>query len=91
MIQKGGPTLAARIDWAYMQALGRKPTATERKILTDLHRESVAEFSKSPAKAKELINVGDTPPPKDAQPVRLAAMTTVARAILNLHETITRN
>ena len=91
IITKGGPTLSARIDWAYMQALGRKPTATERKILASLHRQSLADFSKSPAKARELINVGDTPPPKTAAPVRLAAMTTVARAILNLHETITRN
>jgi hypothetical protein len=91
ILAKGGPTLAARLDWAFRQALGRQPTAEERKILTDLHRQSVAEFSKSPAKAKQLIQVGDAPPPPTAAPVRLAAMTTVARAILNLHETITRN
>ncbi len=91
MLAKGGPTLSARIDWAFMQALGRKPTATERKILTDLHRKSLAEYAKRPSKAREFIAVGDTPPAKNAPPVRLAAMTTVARAILNLHETITRN
>jgi hypothetical protein len=91
IITKGGPNLSARINWAFMQALGRKPTAAERKILADLYRRSTADFSKSPTKARELINVGDTPPRKTAAPVRLAAMTTVARAILNLHETITRN
>ncbi len=91
MMLKGGPTLSARIDWAYMQALGRKPTATERKILTDLHRKSLAEYTKRPAKAREFITVGDIAPAKNAPPVRLAAMTTLARAILNLHETITRN
>jgi hypothetical protein len=91
IVAQGGPTLSARIDWAFMQALGRKPTVAERKILADLYHQSTVDFSKSPTKARELINVGDTPPPKTAAPVRLAAMTTVARAILNLHETITRN
>ena len=91
MIQKGGPSLSARIEWGYQRALGRKPTASELKILSDLHRKTLADYSKSPGKAQELIHVGDTSPMKTVKPVRLAAMTTVARAILNLHETITRN
>ncbi|MEW5980025.1 MAG: PSD1 and planctomycete cytochrome C domain-containing protein [Acidobacteriota bacterium] len=91
MIQKGGPSLSGRIEWAYLRALGRKPTASELKILSDLHRKTLADFSKTPSKARELSHVGDTQPSKAVNPVRLAAMTTVARAILNLHETITRN
>jgi hypothetical protein len=91
MLRQGGPTLAARIGWAYMQALGRKPTPGERKILIDLHRKSLAEFAMQPQKAREFIAVGEAPQAKNVLPTRLAAMTTVARAILNLHETITRN
>jgi hypothetical protein len=41
--------------------------------------------------ATQLIGVGDLPVPDDIAPAELAAWTTVARAILNLHETITRN
>jgi hypothetical protein len=91
ILQQGGMTLAARIDWAFLQALGRKPTADERKILMNLHRQSLAQFSRQPKRAREFVSVGESPVPKSVPPARLAAMTTVARAILNLHETITRN
>jgi len=38
-----------------------------------------------------LIRTGIAPVPGDIPPVELAAWTSVARAVLNLHETITRN
>jgi hypothetical protein len=56
-----------------------------------LHRKSLAGFQRDPGSAKELISIGDAPLPKNLRAPVLAAMMTVARAILNLHETITRN
>ena len=91
ILKKGGPTLNARIDWAFLQAVSRKPTPAERKILADLHKKSLAEFATQPQKAREFVRVGESPLATDVRPTDLAAMTTVARAILNLHETITRN
>jgi hypothetical protein len=38
-----------------------------------------------------LASVGDSPLPKNENVEQLAAMTMVTRAVLNLHETITRN
>ena len=38
-----------------------------------------------------MLAPGEAPVPEDLNPAEFAAMTTVARAILNLHETITRN
>jgi hypothetical protein len=88
--------LAARIlqrnvDWAFESATGRPPTPQERSILDDLSRKSLAEFRESPEAAERLIHVGESPVPADLNSTDLAAMTIVARAILNLHETITRN
>jgi hypothetical protein len=40
--------------------------------------------------ARELIATGNAPVPADLAPAELAAWTAVARAVLNLHETITR-
>ena len=91
ILKKGGLTLNARIDWAFLQAVSRKPTPAERKILADLHKKSLAEFAAQPQKAREFVRVGESPLATDVRPTDLAAMTTVARAILNLHETITRN
>ncbi len=56
-----------------------------------LYAKSLAQFQHSPAGARELIHEGEAPAPANIKETELAAMTTVTRAILNLHETITRN
>jgi hypothetical protein len=79
------------IDWAFKKALGRAPQDAERKVLVNLHQEALAEFRADPKGASEFIHSGDKPVDPSVEPSDLAAMTTVTRAILNLHETITRN
>jgi hypothetical protein len=79
------------IDWAFERALDRKPTPEERRILESLYRDSLAQFRRAPADAEALIHTGESAVPAGLQPADLAAMTTVARTILNLHELITRN
>ena len=91
ILDNGGPTLEERIDWGFLRALSRKPTPAERTILVELHKKSLAEFAAQPQRAREFIRVGEAPLATDVRPTELAAMTTVTRAILNLHETITRN
>ncbi len=81
----------ARIGWAVERVLSRPPTKDELAILEDLYAKSLAHFRAAPEDAAELIRVGEAPVVSDAAPAELAALTTVARAILNLHETITRN
>jgi hypothetical protein len=88
---KQGPSLNRRVEWAFLQALSRKPTRAERVILEGLHEEGRRQFTAEPQGAREFIQVGEAPLGKTLKPADMAAMTTVARAILNLHETITRN
>jgi hypothetical protein len=93
-LNEGGATVRAQIDWAFAQATGRAPNPTEAGILLDLHRKSRAAFAGDPDGARKMILVGEDGQPaagRGASPHRLAAMMTVTRAILNLHETITRN
>ncbi|MGH9839741.1 MAG: DUF1553 domain-containing protein [Blastocatellia bacterium] len=91
ILKQGGQTLEARINWAFRRAIGRPPALTERRVLAQLHGKSLLRFQRNVASAREFISVGDAPAPKELEATRLAAMTMVARAILNLHETITRN
>jgi hypothetical protein len=91
ILKNGGPTLDERIDWAFLQALSRKPSQAERGILVDLHKKSLTQFMAKPQSAGQFTHAGETPLNKALRPIDLAAMETVARAILNLHETITRN
>src|SRR5262249_55412843 len=91
ILKNGGPGEPSRLDWAFLRALGRPPTAGERKVLSDLYRKNLDRFKAAPADARRLTQVGDAPAPQGTRPAELAAMTPGARAILNLHETITRN
>ena len=90
-LREGGLTPREQIRWAFATATGRPPTAEETAILSELHRESRAAFLADPAGAARLRAIGEAPAGRGLPPVRLAAMTAVTRAILNLHETITRN
>ncbi len=90
-LKEGGALPRAQITWAFERATGRKPNAEETSVLTNLYQKNLLNFQRDSAGARELTMVGDAPAVKETSAVRLAAMTTVARAILNLHETITRN
>jgi hypothetical protein len=89
IVQRGGATLDRQLDWAFEHALDRTPEKEERLILKNLYQKNLARFRAEPQSAAELMSVGDAPR-SPSQPED-AAMTLVARAILNLHETITRN
>jgi hypothetical protein len=89
IVRQGGLAFDRQLDWAFERALNRAPGKEERQILKDLYRKNLVRFRASPESAGELMSVGEAPHPA-TQPEE-AAMTLVARAILNLHETITRN
>ncbi|MDX2149151.1 MAG: PSD1 and planctomycete cytochrome C domain-containing protein [Bryobacteraceae bacterium] len=91
MVQSGGKTFDQRLTWAFEQALNRAPDKEERKLLGALYKRTVAQYKAAPAEAARLLAMGEAPQAAGADPVELAASAAVARAILNLHETITRN
>jgi uncharacterized protein DUF1553 len=91
ILQAHKARLGEQIDWAFEKAINRKPLPAEIKVLGELHQKSLNHFKAAPQDAKELVSIGDAPLAGDFKAAELAAMTTVARAILNLHETITRN
>ena len=90
-MSQGGPAFDAKLDWAFQRALNRAPNKEERRILKDFYRTNLARFRSAPDSAAELMSVGEAPRATDANQPEEAAMAMVARAILNLHETITRN
>jgi hypothetical protein len=90
-ILRSGPSSTQRIDYAFEKALQRPPRPQETVILTDMVQKHLAEYAADSAAAKDLTTIGAAPLPKDVNVNELAAWTNVARAILNLHETITRN
>jgi hypothetical protein len=90
IIREGGPSTEGRLNWAFKRALARGARPEELKPLTDLLEKHRREYAAGPEAAKKLLGTGDAPPPKDVPPEELAAWASVARVILNLHETVTR-
>ena len=80
-----------RIQTAYRLSLQRQATADEVGILTRLYEQHRDQYEANPKEAQAILGVGFTSAAKEIAPAELAAWTSVARAILNLHETITRN
>jgi len=81
----------AQLAWIFDRALNRAPTAEERSILRRLYERNLKRFATAPASAREFLAQGEMPLPANVNSVRLAAMATITRAVLNLHELITRN
>jgi hypothetical protein len=91
VVNEGGETDAERVAWAWRAVLSRKPNEREVAALTRLYQQNRKQYDADPAAAKKLLRVGLAPAPKDLDAAELAAWTAVARALLNLNETITRN
>ena len=91
IVREGGQLDEARIRWAWRQALCRPPTSREASVLHDLLRGERRRYQEDPGAAKRLLEIGLSPPATAVEPPELALWTAVARAILNLSETVTRN
>ena len=80
----------SRIEAAYSRALAREPTLKERQTLMRFLERERIRFQNKENQAEAFLTVGLRLPDPDHPQVELAALTSMSRAILNLHETITR-
>lgn len=90
MVKEGGPTAEDRIAWAWKRATARAPKPPEVQTLKALLDKHLAEYNAAAKEAEALVKVGISMPPTGAPTTEFAAYTSVARAILNLHETVSR-
>ena len=91
MLREGGPDIGTRLRFAYQQLLSRAPRPEELKILTEMYQKHLAEYQVEKPAAEELLKIGAAPASADLDHAQLAATTSIARVLYNLHETITRN
>jgi hypothetical protein len=91
ILREGSGDDTARLTWAWRQALARAPLDSELSALRRLLETQRSAFAKDPDAASQFTRTGKAPTPAGLDPVLWAAWTDVARALLNLHETITRS
>ena len=90
IMKEGGDTDESRLTWAFRRAVSRAPKPEELAILQKLLAKHREEFRANPAHADQLDRTGESLVPDGLNKPDLAAWTSIARTILNLHETITR-
>ena len=73
---------SARLEHAFRLCLARKPSAAEATRLAGLLKTEAASLTEAEAKSVKA--------PAGVEPKQFAAWRTVARVLLNLDETITR-
>ena len=91
ILREGSGDDSERLIWAWRQALARAPLDSELSALRRLLETQRTAFAKDPEAAAQFTQTGKASTPAGLDPVQWAAWTDVARALLNLHETITRS
>ena len=80
-----------RLDWMFAQVLQRKPSPNEQTALLDLLNQQYTYYKEHPDAATKLNQTGIFQPTQSLDPLEQSVWTHIARVLLNLHETITRN
>jgi hypothetical protein len=92
-LSDGGASDADRMSFAFRRCVSRAPSEQEMKSLLALLEKQKAHYAKNEQNALALIADNPMKPPKlpeGVKPAHTAAWTVVARVMLNLDETITK-
>ena len=90
VVQEAGPDPKDRLNHAFRLVLVRQPREEEISPMLALYQNHRQFYQDQPAEAAKLLSVGEFPTIPDVNQADLAAITSLMRVILNLHETVTR-
>ena len=90
VLQQGGADFEAQLDYAMQLTTARPADELRRRVFRSLYDSQLKVFRDDAKRAVELLDFGEAKRDESLDPARHAAWTTVASAILNLDEVITR-
>jgi hypothetical protein len=90
MLIEGGKTLNERIAYGFRLVTARVPGQPELALMRSAYTENLQHYQSNQPAALKLMQVGDSPYNAGLNLSKLAAMTSVARLLLNLNESITK-
>ena len=85
---------SGRLAWAFRRVLSRQPRPEEALVLKSVFDRHLADYKADPASAGRALSAGRLKPPQKATAEAVAeraAWMSLARILLNLHETINRS
>ncbi|TWT40659.1 DUF1553 domain-containing protein [Botrimarina hoheduenensis] len=86
-MRRGGDA-GDQIAWAFRSLTGRAPDDRERAALIALLDAETAHYADDPDAAAGLLSIGESDAPAELDTNRLAAMTVVCQAVMNLDATV---
>jgi hypothetical protein len=90
MIDEGGSTTEEQIRYGFRLITARRPSSAEVEILKEEFQSTLALVKKDAAQTEAILQVGESSVPNGIDKPELAALTAVARLLLNLNEAITK-
>lgn len=91
IVKQGGDSIDSRVRFAMKEATSRAVRKDEVAVLGELYQQQLKVYVKDKSAAEKLLTTGLSPRDSSIELTQLAAWTDVARTVLNLNETITRN
>lgn len=83
--------LETKIEKAFGRIVCRTIKPQEKAMLLDYYREQLKAFENNVKKANEFIDVGEYPPNKNRDVVKVAALMQIIHTMYNLEETIVKS
>ncbi|HRX78304.1 MAG TPA: DUF1553 domain-containing protein, partial [Pirellulaceae bacterium] len=90
MMLEGGDSPEKRLAFAYLHAIAREPSESERATLLAVFTAAREHFDNDAEAVKQLLSFAESKRDESLDAVEHAAWTIVASSILNLDETLTR-
>lgn len=90
ILTAGGSKAEDQIRYGFELSMGRQPVSDELELLMETYAERLEVYRQSPSKAEQLLSVGQSPRNRELPMTEHAAMTSVARLLMNLSEFITK-
>ena len=88
MLENSEGTESAAIQSGYQLALSRNPTPSEQEVMQQTYLRFLEEFEAEPARARQVLSIGESKRDNSIPAPKHAAMTMIASILLNLDELI---
>ncbi len=90
MLHHAPESVEKQLEFGFLLCVGRPPTQAELQVASEAYHAEEQHFAKYPNLAQSLLNVGESPGDTSLSVEQLAAMTNVARLLMNLSEFVTK-
>ena len=91
VMNEGGPAIEDRVAWAFREVYSTLPDDATTDLLTDIYTTHLDQYQADTDSADALLRVGQSTAGHELDAAEVAAWTSVARILFNMHEFITRS